>query len=239
MAVVETAEWREDTLSSRLIPSGLSLLHLPGLSLSSFNPFSLEIKVSSCLCASFRFPAPLANYSICLLQNYFPQFPAYSWCPHITTDFLVSALLAGEWQCTPLWKRLVFAVKRSLLPRTQPPTHLIRLQIGLGDSLTEDLPSTLSYKLPYSPALALQVSIAKKSIRAPTSIWTDGFLRKMIAFLRLPLCSSPYFNQGWEGLLTKSLFLFRAFLTYVIFTHTNPFVSSTFHFIRKPSHPGS
>lgn len=44
----------------------------------AFNPFSLEIKVSICLCTSFRFLAPLANYSICLLQNYFTQFPASS-----------------------------------------------------------------------------------------------------------------------------------------------------------------
>lgn len=138
MAVVETAEQREDTPSSRLIPSGLSQLHLLGLSFSSYNPFSLEIKVSSCLCTSFRFPAPLANYSICLLQSYFPQFPAYLWWPNITMYFLVSALLAVEWRHTHLWKWLFFAVKKCnfLSPLAQPPTRLIRLQIGLGDSLT-------------------------------------------------------------------------------------------------------
>lgn len=66
----------------------------PWFTTQSFNPFSLEIKVSSCLCSSFTFPSPLANYSICLLQNYFPQFPAYSQCPNITTHFPVSALSA-------------------------------------------------------------------------------------------------------------------------------------------------
>lgn len=69
-------------------------------------------KMSSCLCTSFRFLAPLANYSICLLRNYFPQFPAYSWYPNITTCFLLSALFPVTWQHTHLWWWLFFAVKR-------------------------------------------------------------------------------------------------------------------------------
>lgn len=48
----------------------------------SFSPFSLEIKVSSCLGASFTFLAPLANYSICLPQN-------YSLSSQLTLDVLI------------------------------------------------------------------------------------------------------------------------------------------------------
>lgn len=92
-----------------LLHVGFSQPHLPGLPL---NPFSLEIKVSSCLCSSFTFLAPLANYSICLPQNYFPQFPAYSWCPNITTNFPLSALLVVGWQYTYPGKWLFVAVKR-------------------------------------------------------------------------------------------------------------------------------
>lgn len=47
----------------------------------SFNPFSPEIKVSSCLCTSFRFLAPLANYSICLPQNYLSGSQLHPPCP--------------------------------------------------------------------------------------------------------------------------------------------------------------
>lgn len=60
----------------------------------SFNPFSLEIKVSSCPCTSFRFLAPLADYSICLPQNYLTRVPASPRCPHMTTCCLVPALPA-------------------------------------------------------------------------------------------------------------------------------------------------
>lgn len=69
MATVEIAEQRED-VSSRGLVSFRFISTPPSRFITpSFNPFSLEIKVSSCLCTSFRFPAPLANYSICLLQN--------------------------------------------------------------------------------------------------------------------------------------------------------------------------
>lgn len=78
------AEWGY-LVQQACFPLGLSQLHLPGLSLFSFTSFSLEIKVSSCHCTSFRILAPLANYSICLWQNYFSQVPAYSWGPNITT----------------------------------------------------------------------------------------------------------------------------------------------------------
>lgn len=44
------------------------------------------------------------------------------------------------WKMTWLCRKEV----QPLLPLTQPPTHLIRLQIGLGDSLTEGLTLTLS-----------------------------------------------------------------------------------------------
>lgn len=122
------------------------------------------MKVSSCPCSSFRSPAPLANYSICLLQNYFPQFPAYSRCPNITMYFPVSALLAREWQRTHLGKWLVFAVKKcNLLPLTQPPTHLIRLQIGLGDSLTEGLTLTLSSTPPRTLLLPFESKQQRKA----------------------------------------------------------------------------
>lgn len=109
--------WKVLSGERRFSPAGFALSRFsstppPWFTTQSFNPFSLEIKVSSCLCSSFTFLAPLANYSICLPQNYFPQFPAYSWCPNITTYFLVSALLAVGWQHTYPGKWLFFAVKR-------------------------------------------------------------------------------------------------------------------------------
>lgn len=77
----------------------------------SFNPFSLEIKVSSCLCTSFRFLAPLANYSICLPQNYLTRFPAYSPCPGGQRVSWLPALPAAGPQHTHLWEWLFCAVK--------------------------------------------------------------------------------------------------------------------------------
>ena len=62
----------------------------------SFSPFSLEIIVSSCLGASFTFLAPLANYSICLPQN-------YSLSSQLTLDVLIlqrisQCLLSRGWE---------------------------------------------------------------------------------------------------------------------------------------------
>lgn len=93
---------RKDIQSSRHVPFRFISTPPPWFITLSFNPFSLEIKVSSCLRTSFRFPALLANYSIHLLQNYFTRSPAYSWCPNITC-FPVPALLAVQCQHTRLW----------------------------------------------------------------------------------------------------------------------------------------
>lgn len=103
-----------------LFPSGSSQLHLPGLSLPP-SSFSLEIKVSSCLGTSFRLPAPLANYSICLLQNYFTQFPPYSWCPNIMMYFLCSLLWDDNIDIFESDFSLLLK-SAPLLSFTQPPT---------------------------------------------------------------------------------------------------------------------
>lgn len=111
-----------------LFPFGLSQLHLLGLSLY---PPSL----SSYLWTSFRLFVPLANYSICWLQNYFTQFPACSWCANITKYFwclspcsrmTTHTLLQVTLLC---WKEL-----QPFLPLTL--LLLIGLQIGLGGALT-------------------------------------------------------------------------------------------------------
>lgn len=93
---LEIAEQREDILSSRLVPCSFISTPPPCFLTPNFNAFSLEIKVSSCLCTSFRFLAPLANYSICLLQRDFIQFPDYSQCPNLITYFMVSVLAAND-----------------------------------------------------------------------------------------------------------------------------------------------
>lgn len=131
MAVVQTAEQREDS-SSRLVPFKFLSTPPPRFITPSFSPFSLEIKVSSCLCTSLRFPAPLANYSICLLQNHFTPFPAHAWGPNITLSFPVSAPLAVQWQHRHVWEWLFLAVKKGTSFTTYPASYELGFTAGLG-----------------------------------------------------------------------------------------------------------
>lgn len=54
-----------------------------------------------------------------------------------------------------------------LLPLTQPPTHLIRLQTGLGDSLTEGLTLTLSSTPPRTLLLPFKSKQQRKASGTP------------------------------------------------------------------------
>lgn len=176
-----------------LLHVGFSQLHLPGFTTQSFNPFSLEIKVSSCLCSSFTSPAPLANYSICLLQNYFPQFPASSRCPNIRTHFPGSALSAGGRQHThPPWKMTFHCCKagwpfhrllRLLLIRRRKLDSEIHWHRPASDCFSSSPPRPwwrfFKGKHPgESGTMASTLAF----------VWDGEFLGNIIAFVRQPPC---------------------------------------------------
>lgn len=178
--------------------------------------------MSSCLCSSFTFPAPLANYSICLLQNYFPQFPAYSRCPNITTDFLVSALSAVGRQHTP-WKMTFLCCKEG---QPFPPLLcLLLIRRQKLDSeihwhrLASDCPSSgpprpwwRFFKLKHPGKFGTMAATLE-------FVWDDGFQGNIIAFVRQQPCCCQ------SGPL-----ILRVLTSYVILPHSALYASlAPFH----------
>lgn len=100
--------------------------------LQSFLSWDKSVQLSRCLIYISCTTGQLFHMFTAKL---FPQFQAYSWCPNITTYFLMSVLLVvGDNTHVP-WKMTFPCCKE-----VRPFHHflcvlLIRLQVGLGNSL--------------------------------------------------------------------------------------------------------
>lgn len=150
----------------------------------SFNPFSLEIKVSSCPCTSFRFLAPLADYSICLPQHYLTRVPASSRCPNMTTCFLVPALPATGPQHTHLWKWLSCVVKAVPSFHAYPASYELGFKLDSGTPWHGAWPWPPVLKPPKTLLLPFRCQQQRKASGLPNLLnwWLSGEINASLGY---------------------------------------------------------